>query len=218
VNLNLTLQPNVSPRLLCLGAHCDDIEIGCGGTILKLIDTYPDLTVCWAVLSSTPERADEARASAESFLASVQRKQIIINNFTDSFFPPAWAEIKRFMETLKPNNPDLIFTHYRRDAHQDHRVISELTWNTFRDHLILEYEIPKYDGDLGTPNCFVHLDQGLCERKIGSILEHFRSQHGKQWFTDDTFRALLRLRGVESNSCDRYAEGFYCRKLVTLGI
>lgn len=216
-SLNLPLKPGDAPRILCLGAHCDDIEIGCGGTLLKLIRVYPAVSITWVVFSSTPERAAEARACAEAFLAQVERKEIIVKSFPDGYFPYIGGEIKQFVETLKPVQPDVIFTHYRQDAHQDHRVLCELAWNTFRSHFILEYEIPKYDGDLGAPNFFVHLDQQLCQEKIGHILEYFPSQRGKQWFTEETFRALMRLRGVESNSAGQYAEAFYCRKIVGFG-
>jgi LmbE family N-acetylglucosaminyl deacetylase len=200
---------------LCLGAHSDDIEIGCGGAILKLIEKYPNLSVCWIVFSANQERAVEATASARAFLEPVQDKRIVVQDFKDGFFPYMGAEIKAYFETLKREvSPDLIFTHYRHDLHQDHRLLCELTWNTFRDHLILEYEIPKYDGDLGVPNFFVHLDQTTCRRKTRLILEHFKTQLNQHWFTEETFLALLRLRGVESNAPGNYAEAFYCRKTV----
>ena len=206
------------PRLghvLCVGAHCDDIEIGCGGTVAKLADDLPGLSVTWVVWSSNDERALEAQASAESVLAGVKSREIIIHRFRDGFFPYQGEAIKEEFEELKRRvAPDLVLTHYRSDLHQDHRLISELTWNTFRDQLILEYEIPKFDGDLGSPNVFVHLDASLCQRKIDNIVCSFASQRGKRWFTEDTFLAILRLRGMESNAPDGYAEGFYCRKLV----
>jgi LmbE family N-acetylglucosaminyl deacetylase len=206
------------PRLghvLCLGAHCDDIEIGCGGTIAKLADEHPGLSVTWVVFSSTEERAREAQESAEAILAGVKTKEILIKSFRDGFFPYQGEAIKEAFEELKRRPlPDAVLTHYRADLHQDHRLISDLTWNTFRDQLILEYEIPKFDGDLGSPNVFVHLDPSLVRRKIDNILNCFRSQRGKRWFTEDTFLAILRLRGMESNAPEGYAEGFYCRKLV----
>jgi LmbE family N-acetylglucosaminyl deacetylase len=200
-------------NVLCLGAHCDDIEIGCGGTILRLMRENPRLNFHWVVFSASPRRKREALAAARLFLGTAVGSQVVIRNFRDSFFPHEWKGIKEFFESIRIRfQPDLIFTHYRNDLHQDHRVISELTWNAFRDHLILEYEIPKYDGDLGSPNFFVGLDEAVCARKIRNIMASFRSQASKRWFTDDTFRALLRIRGVESNAEGRYAEGFYCRK------
>ena len=212
--LRLPFPKGDSPRkILCLGAHCDDIEIGCGGTILKLLETHRDVIVYWIVFSSDQRRTDEARQSAKLFLAEAGSKQVRIQNFRNSFFPYVGAEIKEFVEQLKQEfSPDLIFTHYRNDLHQDHRVISELTWNCFRDQLILEYEIPKYDGDLGSPNLFVHLDESIRKKKITYILDSFRSQKEKHWFDEETFSAVLRLRGMESSS--QYAEGFYCRKMV----
>ena len=202
-------------RILCLGSHCDDIEIGCGGAILRLLDENPGIEICWLVFSSTQVRKKEALRAANLFLASAKRKKILIRNYRDSFFPSLHARIKGEFEKLKKEFvPDLILTHYRHDLHQDHRVICELTWNTFRSHLILEYEIPKYDGDLGIPNFFVGLDRATCERKSKYILDAFASQRAKQWFTADTFMGLQRLRGIESNSPGGFAEGFHCRKLV----
>jgi LmbE family N-acetylglucosaminyl deacetylase len=202
-------------RILCLGAHCDDIEIGCGGTILRLLSEHPELQVYWLVFSSTPVRKREAARAAKMFLASTKKKKVVIRNYRDSFFPSQQAQIKREFEKLKEEFlPDLILTHYRHDLHQDHRVICELTWNTFRSHLILEYEIPKYDGDLGVPNFFVGLDRATSERKSNLILDAFVSQQSKQWFTADTFMGLQRIRGIEANSPGGYAEGFHCRKLL----
>lgn len=205
-----------SPRkVLFLGAHSDDIEIGCGGTILRMIERQPNLECYWVVLSSTPEREKEARRSAALFLKAAKRKTVVVRDFRTSFFPFMGCDIKEYFEELKESfAPDLIFTHYRNDLHQDHRVVCDFTWNTFRNHLILEYEIPKYDGDLGAPNCFFHLDEAASRRKLRYILSTFKSQSDKHWFTEDTFRGLMRLRGVESNSPGKYAEGFYCRKLV----
>ncbi|MDO8706969.1 MAG: PIG-L deacetylase family protein [Sulfuricaulis sp.] len=201
--------------VLCLGAHCDDIEIGCGGTVLKLIQQCPDLQFHWVIFSSDPQRAREAQESAALFLAGAGSHQVIVKDFKNSFFPYVGEQIKNYFEELRRTvQPDLILTHYRHDLHQDHRVIAELTWNSFRDHLILEYEIPKYDGDLGTPNCYVELDEVTCSRKVEVIMRSFASQRDKQWFTEDTFLAILRLRGIEANSAGRYAEAFYCRKLV----
>ncbi|PYS03600.1 MAG: PIG-L domain-containing protein [Acidobacteria bacterium] len=215
LSLGFRTQSDTPLRILCLGAHCDDIEIGCGGTILTLLETYRRTTVDWVVFSSEDQRGAEAHESANTFLKQAGSKNIVIKNFTNSFFPYIAGEIKRYFEELKRNvSPDLVFTHYRNDLHQDHRVISELAWNSFRNHMVLEYEIPKYDGDLGSPNSFVHLDQSMAERKISYILESFRSQRTKQWFDKETFLAMLRLRGMESNAPSRYAEAFYCRKAV----
>jgi LmbE family N-acetylglucosaminyl deacetylase len=203
-----------SLRVLALGAHADDIEIGCGGTILRLAQAYPELHVHWVVLSGSTARADEARASAEAFLDGVPERQIAVHDFRDGYFPYLGGAVKDVFERLKSEvAPDVILTHHRHDLHQDHRHVCELTWNTFRDHLILEYEVPKYDGDLGAPNFFVHLSKTTCERKITIIMEHFATQLDRRWFTDDLFRSLLRLRGMESNAPEGSAEAFYCRKL-----
>lgn len=215
--LTLTFPPGAERPLqvLCLGAHSDDIEIGCGGTILRLTGEFPDLDVVWVVLSGSATRAAEARCSAERFLARAGRSRLIVQDFKDGFFPYIGAEVKTYFESLKGQvSPDIIFTHYRHDRHQDHRLVSELTWNTFRDHLILEYEIPKYDGDLGSPNYFVRLDEPLCRMKADYLIESFPSQRQKPWFTRDTFLALMRLRGMEARAPGRYAEGFYAHKLV----
>lgn len=199
--------------LLCLGAHGDDIEIGCGGTILRLIEEFSPVSIAWVVFSSPGERAKEAVKSAKLFLAGAKQKEIIIKEFRDGFFPYTATEIKEYFELLKERfSPDLILTHYRNDLHQDHRLISELTWNTFRDHLILEYEIIKYDGDLGVTNFFVHLKESVCRTKIDYIMQCFHSQQRKNWFTEDVFYSILRIRGLESNAPERYAEGFYSHK------
>lgn len=203
------------PRVLLLGAHSDDIEIGCGGTILKLVSQSAHLEAHWYVFGASGQRAKEASASANLFLDGVTNKKIEIKGFRDGFFPYQGGEIKEIFEGMKREiHPDIIFTHYRNDLHQDHRLISELTWNTFRDHLILEYEIPKYDGDLGSPNLFVQLDESTCRLKVERILSVFKSQNQKHWFTEDVFWALLRLRGFECVSPHKYAEAYYCRKSV----
>lgn len=213
MNLKLA-QSEESLKILCLGAHSDDIEIGCGGTVLKLIAGHKSVEFDWVVFSASKKRKTEARTSAGAFLTGARRRTVVIKAFRDGFFPYIGGEIKDYFEALKRKvEPDLIFTHQRSDLHQDHRLISELTWNTFRDHLILEYEIPKYDTDLGAPNVFVGLDDPTAKKKIQHILKYFKSQAGNGWFTEDAFRAILRLRGVESNSATRYAEGFYGRKL-----
>ena len=206
---------NRALKILCVGAHSDDIEIGCGGTILRLLSEQENADVCWVVLGSDGHRDAEALMSAELFLAAAKRKEIIIKSFKTSFFPYVGREIKSFFEELKDRvSPDVVFTHYRNDLHQDHRLISELTWNTYRNQLILEYEILKYDGDLGNPNLFVHLDDTICQKKISVIMDCFNTQRDKDWFTRDAFLSLLRIRGIESRAPGRYAEGFYCRKVV----
>jgi LmbE family N-acetylglucosaminyl deacetylase len=215
----ITLSFNRHPRspftVLCLGAHADDIEIGCGGTLLKLIEQDPNISVHWVVFSATPSRACEARRSAGLFLKNVRAKKIVIKRFRDSYFPFLGQPIKKFVQQLgREVAPDLVFTHHRRDLHQDHRLIAELTWNAFRNHLILEYEIPKYDGDMGAPNAYVHLDKDTAERKVRHICDAFKTQKTKQWFGADTFLALLRLRGLESNAPGKYAEAFYCPKML----
>src|SRR4051812_6747878 len=193
-------------NVLCLGAHSDDIEIGCGGTVLRLAQEYPDLKVTWVVFSAQGPRVAEARSSSDAFLAKTASPEIKLNTFRDGYFPFNGAEIKEYFEQLKKEimPPDLVLTHYHEDLHQDHRLISSLTWNTFRDHLILEYEIPKYDGDMGNPNFFVQLDEATVRQKAALILEHFPTQASRQWFSQDTFLALSRLRGVNANSPSRY--------------
>jgi len=199
-------------RVLCLGAHSDDIEIGCGGTILRFLAERPT-DVHWVVFSASPVRAREARKSASLFLRRARRATVVIRRFRDGFFPAQFAAIKAEFEKLKKRiSPDLVFCPSRRDAHQDHRMVAELVWNTFRDHLILEYEIAKYDGDLGQPGLFVPLDEETCRRKIRLLRETFRSQADRQWFREDAFWSLLRLRGIEANSPTTFAEAFHCRK------
>jgi LmbE family N-acetylglucosaminyl deacetylase len=202
-------------NVLCLGAHSDDIEIGCGGTILNIARKYPNAVFHWVVFSAVGIRASEAKRASELFAGTALRGPLL-KAFQDGFMPFMGGEVKTIFEDLKPTSPDLIFTHNREDAHQDHRLLAELTWNTFRDHLILEYEIPKYDGDLGQPNVFSPLESELCDLKVRFILEAFQSQHKKRWFRRDTFLSLMRLRGMECNAPSGYAEAFYCRKS-TLG-
>jgi LmbE family N-acetylglucosaminyl deacetylase len=214
LNLNFSSRTNSTRKILCLGAHCDDIEIGCGGTILRWLQEDAGLEFYWVVLSSNRERKKEASKSADIFLKGARKKKILIESFRDGFFPYRGAEIKEYFEALKKRvSPDIVLTHYREDRHQDHRLVSDLTWNTFRRELILEYEIPKYDGDLGQPNFFVHLNELVCRKKIQNILDIFKTQTEKHWLTEDTLRALLRLRGVESHAPEKYAEAFYCRKM-----
>lgn len=203
-------------KVLCLGAHSDDIEIGCGGMILQWLSSYKNLEVVWVVFSSGgSKREKEARTSAALFLEQAKKKEVMIKDFRDGFFPFNGTKIKTvFEDELKKTSPDVILTHNRKDAHQDHRQIAELTWNTFRDHLILEYEVPKYDGDMGQPNVFVRLDDEASKRKVSYLLEAFQSQRSKRWFQEDTFFSLMRLRGMECNAPSGHAEAFYCHKLV----
>jgi LmbE family N-acetylglucosaminyl deacetylase len=214
--LALTLRPDSAApfRILCLGSHSDDIEIGCGGTILRLLSANQNLEVVWVVFSASKERESEARNSAELFLEKAKKKEIIVKDFRDGFFPFEGIKIKDFFEGLKEASPDLILTHNRKDAHQDHRLIAELTWNTFRNHLILEYEIPKYDGDMGQPSVFVPIEKEICQGKVRNIMDAFASQRHKHWFQPEAFFSLMRLRGMECNAPSGYAEAFYCRKLV----
>ena len=215
MNLALNSQGDSPLTVLCLGSHSDDVEIGCGGTLLKLIAGSSQVRVGWVVFSGSEQRADEARASASSFLKGATEQHVEIKGFRDGFFPYVGSEVKQSFEELKEQwSPDVIFTHYRDDRHQDHRLISDLTWNTFRNHLILEYEVPKYDGDLGSPNVFVHLDEPTCRRKVRGIVDAFQTQRNRHWFTEDTFMSLLRLRGIESAAPEGYAEGFFSRKAV----
>jgi LmbE family N-acetylglucosaminyl deacetylase len=200
--------------ILCVGAHGDDLEIGCGGTLLRLLAERPGSSVHWIVLSATPAREEEARASAAQFLADAGRVTVDVKGFRDGFFPAAWAEIKNFFEELRRQvEPDLVLCHQRQDLHQDHRVVAELTWNTFRRHLVLEYEIPKYEGDLGTPNFFVPLPLATARRKVELIERHFRSQAQRSWFHPDTFHGLMSVRGVECHAPEGRAEAFVARKL-----
>ena len=212
--LSLDFRRSEGLHVLALGAHADDIEIGCGGTILRLGKEVERLSVTWVVLSAEAGRRDEAEAGAAAFLKGVERSEVDIQGFQDAFFRYG-PEVKEYFEGLKANvSPDLILTHHGSDLHQDHRLVAELTWNTFRDHLILEYEIPKYDGDLGAPNVFVPLGEEVARRKVEALLECFPSQADKHWFDGEVFTALMRLRGMESRSPSGLAEGFYGRKLV----
>lgn len=202
-------------HVLCLGAHCDDIEIGCGGTIMRLIAEGRVAAVNWIVFSSNEVRAAEARRGAEWFLRGARKTHVELMKFRDGFFPYVGADVKNAFEAIKQRlNPDLIFTHHRDDLHQDHRFLAELTWNTFRNHAILEYEIPKYDGNPFSPNVYVTLDENICRRKVEGLMEAYESQAAKPWFTPDTFQATLRLRGMECAAPTRFAEAFICRKVV----
>jgi LmbE family N-acetylglucosaminyl deacetylase len=200
-------------RILCVGAHSDDIEIGCGGTILKLIDQNPDIEIYWSVFSAPGDRRQEAEKSARDFLGGARASRIQFFEFHESYFPDQWASIKSVFEQLRMEcDPDLIFTHFRDDRHQDHHILSDLAWNAFRNHLILEYEVFKYDGDLAQPNVYVPLEEKIGRLKVETILRNFKTQASKHWFTEDAFLGLLRIRGIECVS--RYAEAFYCRKLI----
>lgn len=214
--LKLSFDRKLNPvrRLLCLGAHSDDLEIGCGGTVLRILEEIRNVEISWIVFSASGERKLEAGRSAEKFLAGAGKREISIEGFRDGYFPYVGADIKDYFEKLKSHiSPDLIFTHFREDLHQDHRTISELTWNTFRNHFILEYEVLKYDGDLGKPNFYITLNKEICRRKIDTILNSFQSQKNRSWFTPDAFMSIMRLRGVEINSPGDYAEAFYGRKI-----
>ena len=214
MRLNLDKSAQQVLKVLCIGSHCDDIEIGCGGTILRLAEQYPACEFHWVVFSALGVRQVEAQCAAELF-AGTRLKTPVMKPFQDGFMPYMGAEVKAvFEKELKQLSPDLIFTHNSQDAHQDHRLIAGLTWNTFRDHFILEYEIPKYDGDLGRPSVFMPLDLEVCETKVRYLMQIFQSQHDKHWFKQETFLSLMRLRGMECNARSGYAEAFYCRKLV----
>jgi LmbE family N-acetylglucosaminyl deacetylase len=213
LRLELSAQDDRALVVLAIGSHADDIEIGCGGTILALVGSGRELHLHWVVLSAHGERADEARASAEAFLEGAARAEIEVGSFRDAFFPYG-PEVKEFFEDLKGRiSPDLVLTHHGSDLHQDHRLVAELTWNTFRNHLILEYEVPKYDGDLGSPQVFSHLAEETSRRKVELLLRSFPSQAARPWFTEEVFLGLMRLRGMESNAPSGYAEAFYGRKL-----
>lgn len=203
--------------ILCIGCHADDIEIGCGGTLLRLLREQPSVTVHWLVLGATGERAEEAKRSAEAFLSGIDasRRDVAVHGFRDTLFPADYEAIKAVVQQLSRTiRPDVVFTHRKEDAHQDHRVAAELTWNAFRDHLVLEYEIPKYDGDLGQPNVYVPLDEATARRKIALTVQAFPTQHDKPWFRAKTFEALMRVRAVECKAPAGFAEAFHCRKMV----
>lgn len=215
LNVSLGLNHAKPLRVLCLGCHSDDIEIGCGGTILRLAEMYSSITFHWVVFSASGVREAEARTAAKLFGGAASIDGPHFSAFRDGFMPFVGAEVKDVFENLKASPaPDLVLTHCRKDAHQDHRMISELTWNTFRDHMVLEYEIPKYDGDMGQPNFFVPVSADLATKKVEYLMKSFGSQRGKRWFEESTFMALMRLRGMECNSSSGYAEAFYSRKIV----
>ena len=202
-------------RVLCLGAHSDDIEIGCGGTVLRMIEQSKSIEFYWLVLSANPMRAKEAERSAKAFLGAAKRKTVVVKSFRDGFLPYIGAPVKETFEEIKTIFvPDVIFTHFRRDLHQDHRMVCELTWNTFRNHFILEYEVPKYDADLRSPNFFVPLSDRQARKKVSGLMRYFATQRNKQWFSEDLFYGLMRLRSIEGASPTRYAEAFHCRKVL----
>lgn len=209
--------PTFRERLtvLCLGAHSDDIEIGAGGTLMQWISSGAKLDVAWCVLSARGEREGEAQRSAAAFLSGAASSRVDLMQFEDGFFPAESEKIKNWFEALKLRvQPDVILTHCRDDAHQDHREVCRHTWSTFRNHLVLEYEIPKWDGDLGRPNLYVPLSAGVLERKIDLLLSHFGSQRSKDWFDRDTFHGLARLRGMECRAPERHAEAFFAKKII----
>jgi len=199
--------------VLCIGAHSDDIEIGAGGTILSLIERGVRLDVTWCVASAMGRREEEARASADDFLAGAEAVSVELGSFDDSFFPAQMREIKEWLAAIRGRSaPDIVLTHRRNDAHQDHRTMNEITWNLFRDHQILEYEIPKWDGDIGRPNIYVPLSRERLERKAELLLRHFGSQRSKDWFDAEIFSGLSRLRGMECRAPEGFAEAFTLRK------
>lgn len=215
--LTLPLLHNAGPRptVLLLGAHSDDIEIGCGGTVLRLVEAHPDATFHWVVFAADDARAAEARASSAAFLSDASAATVEVLAFRESYFPFVGDALKDAFEQLKARvRPDLVLTHCLEDRHQDHRTVAELTHNTFRDHLVLEYEIPKYDGDLQPTSVFVPLSAAQITRKVELLDTHFESQRDRSWFDPETFRGLARIRGVESNAPDGYAEGFRSRTIV----
>ncbi len=211
--LQVQFGATIAPTILLLGAHCDDIEIGCGGTVMQLARRYPKARFVWVTLSSDAERAAETRAAAARLLQDAREHEIRVESFPTSYFPSSIATLKDYFEALKALKPGLILTHCRQDLHQDHRVTHELTWNTFRDHLILEYEIPKFDGDLGVPNVFFSLTRAELKRKCDVLMDCFPSQATRSWFSRDTFEAIARLRGIECNAPEGFAEAFYGRKI-----
>ena len=215
ISLGPHLPEGRSPRLLFIGAHADDIEIGCGGSVLELVRSYPSAEVHWCVLSATGTRAREATDAAGQLLKGSVGHRLHLRAFRESYFPSVMADIKDYFEQLKASiDPDVVFTHQREDLHQDHRIVAELTWNSWRNHLILEYEIPKFDGGLGSPSVFMPISEESVRRKAEVLMQTFESQRSKPWFTASTFEALMRLRGVECNAPSGFAEAFYCRKLV----
>ncbi len=217
LSLHLGSDPSAPLSILCLGAHSDDIEIGCGGTLMRLLRERPGSTVRWVVFSANEQREAEARASAADFASAAGELEVTVLSFRESYFPYQGAEIKDALSQIaREVQPDIVFSHRRDDVHQDHHTLAGLTWNHFRDHLVLEYEIAKYEGDLGQPNVFVPLDAETAEAKIEKLHEHFGTQQDKAWFSAHTFRGLMAIRGAECNSASHFAEGFHARKIQLL--
>ncbi len=217
--MSLVLQPQPPHgqplRLLCIGAHSDDIEIGCGGAILGWLKTVPEVEITWVVLNGSAKRGTEARRSAKALLKQAARSRIVLGSFRDGFLPAQYAKAKEFFQNIKcDHEPDIVLTHYLHDRHQDHRLVAELTWNTWRNHLILEYEIPKYEGDLTQPNVYIPIAEELAIGKVEHLEHHFSSQRNKDWFRADNFLALMRIRGIECRAPSGYAEAFHARKIV----
>ena len=199
-------------HVLCVGAHADDIEIGCAGTLLELTDANPGITVEWVVLSASGTRAAETRSAAARLLGADHR--VRTETFPERYFPAHVGDLKRYFDALgRRVRPDVVFTPRRADLHQDHRIAAELTWQTFRDQPILEYEIAKYEGDLGRPNAYVALREQTARHKVAALLEEFPSQRDRDWFDGEAFRGLLRLRGIECRAPSGYAEAFHVTKL-----
>jgi LmbE family N-acetylglucosaminyl deacetylase len=218
LDLVLDLGNRTSFRVLCVGAHCDDIEIGCGATLQVLQDQGRQPVIDWVVLSGTEERRNETRCAMQMLLRPPSRGELLFGDFPDGRFPASYAQLKEFFESLHDKlHPDLILCHARDDRHQDHRIVNEMMWNTFRDHVMLEYEVPKWDGDLGQPNVYVAVDAKAAAAKVDALLGSYATQSGRQWFTRDSFMALLRLRGIECRSPSGYAEAFHGRKLCFKG-
>lgn len=202
-------------RLLCLGAHSDDLEIGCAGALLQWIRRRETVEVTWVVFCAGGVRAAEARASAKALLRGAKRVDIVLADFPDAYLPADYRRVKEFFAELQVRaEPDVILTHRLDDRHQDHRLVSELTWQTWRDHLVLEYEIPKYEGDLGEPNLYVPLESNVANQKVRHLLKHFGTQRSKAWFAPETFLGLMHIRGVECRAPTGMAEAFYLRKAI----
>lgn len=202
-------------KLLCLGAHSDDLEIGCGGTLLRWLEEYAPVEVTWVVLSAAGERAEEARRSAQALLHGAAKREIVVGDFRDAHFPLEFERLKAFLRDLSQRvQPDVVLTHRLEDRHQDHRTVAELSWQTWRNQLMFEYEIPKYEGDLGQPNAYVPLPGEIAARKVQHLLGHFGSQRSKDWFSAATFEGLMALRGIECRAESGRAEGLYLRKAV----
>jgi len=196
-----------------IGAHSDDIEIGAGGLLMRLVRESPGVEITYVILSGDATRHNEARNAAAAFTHGCGKLDLRLASFTDRFFPAEQTQIKKYFDQLKLNtSPQLVICHKASDKHQDHRVVNELVYNTFRAHSILEYEIPKWDGDLSTPNLYVPLSDEIATQKAELLMEHFGSQRSKHWFDLETFRGLMRIRGIECNA--KYAEGFHVRKMV----